>query len=121
MLMFEQEKKEMAKNNNTKINANIEEESVLPEWLTQNDICEIRKLKDYPVFELHEEIIRLEKWLQPTAFDKYLRECIVDDLKEAFTKADFPAEVYPFGSFLTNLYSSFFFLIIDAYLIVIQM
>ena len=76
----------------------------LPEWLTKSDIFEIRKLKNYPIFELHEELIRLEKWLQPTPFDKYIRECVIEDIQKAFSIANFQAEIYPFGSFLTNLY-----------------
>lgn len=89
------------------IKTNIKENNELPEWLTRDAICEIRKLKEFPIFELHEELVLLEKWLQPTAFDKYIRECIVDDLKNAFEKEHFEAIVFPFGSFLTNLYACY--------------
>ena len=102
--MFDKDVKEkkVEKVENKKVEPIVVRE--LPEWLTKSDISEIRKLKDYPIFELHEELIRLEKWLQPTPFDKLIRERVVEDIQRAFSNANFQAEIYPFGSFLTNLY-----------------
>ena len=45
-----------------------------PPWLSKAEYFDIRKLKDYPIFELHEELIYLVKWLEPTTLDKYMRE-----------------------------------------------
>lgn len=106
ILKFDNEKEPKETSESLNVGPLLEENKELPEWLSRDDIFEIRKLKNYPIFELHEELVRLEKWLQPTAFDKYIRECIVDDLNAAFNRENFPAEVYPFGSFLTNLYIS---------------
>lgn len=74
-----------------------------PPWLSRAEFFDIRKLKDYPVFELHEELVYLVKWLEPTTLDKYMREAVLKDLTELFRKELPQASLHPFGSFLTNL------------------
>ena len=76
----------------------------LPEWLTKSELYDIRKLRDYPIFELHEELVYLEKWLQPTNFDKFIRQTVIEDVTAVVKKALPESEVYTFGSYLTNLY-----------------
>ena len=101
--MFDGEKEQVTKPSEGGTQVFLEANQELPEWLTKNDLTEIRHLQKYPIFELHEELVRLEKWLQPTAFDKYIREYVIEDLEKAFKRFNFEAEVFPFGSFLTNL------------------
>ena len=72
-------------------------------FLSKAEYFYIRKLKDYPIFELHEELIYLVKWLEPTTLDKYMREKVLKDLTELFRKELPHAILHPFGSFLTNL------------------
>lgn len=103
ILMFDGEKEQVTKPSEGGTQVFLEANQELPEWLTKNDLTEIRHLQKYPIFELHEELVRLEKWLQPTAFDKYIREYVIEDLEKAFKRFNFEAEVFPFGSFLTNL------------------
>ena len=79
-----------------------------PPWLTRSELFEIRKLKDYPVFELHEELVYLVKWLEPTTLDKLMRERVLHDLNALFEQNMPKAVLHPFGSFLTNLYYPFF-------------
>lgn len=55
-------------------------EYTLPEWLTKSELYDIRKLRDYPIFELHEELVYLEKWLEPTNFDKFIRQTVIEDV-----------------------------------------
>ena len=74
-----------------------------PPWLSKAEFFDIRKLKDLPVFELHEELVHLVKWLEPTTLDKYMREKVLNDLTELFQKELPHAILHPFGSFLTNL------------------
>ncbi|KAK8816172.1 hypothetical protein WA556_001117 [Blastocystis sp. ATCC 50177/Nand II] len=78
-------------------------EYTLPEWLTKSELYDIRKLRDYPIFELHEELVYLEKWLEPTNFDKFIRQKVIEDVTAVIKKALPESEVYPFGSYLTNL------------------
>lgn len=75
-----------------------------PPWLSRSELFEIRKLKDYPVFELHEELVYLVKWLEPTTLDKLMRERVLHDLNALFEKNMSKAVLHPFGSFLTNLW-----------------
>lgn len=79
-------------------------EYTLPEWLTKSELYDIRKLRDYPIFELHEELVYLEKWLEPTNFDKFIRQTVIEDVTAMIKKALPESEVYPFGSYLTNLF-----------------
>ena len=94
----EKENKKKSLSNKSKVQT-----VALPEWLNDTKQCDIRKLKDYPVYELHEELFYLDKWLQPTNLDKFARETVLEDVKRVIQKAMPEAEVYPFGSFLTNL------------------
>lgn len=84
-------------------------EYTLPEWLTKSELYDIRKLRDYPVFELHEELVYLEKWLQPTNFDKFIRQTVIEDVTAVIKKALPESEVYPFGSYLTNLFGVYYY------------
>lgn len=84
----------------------LEEDDQLPDWLTPENLYNEKKLKDYPICELHEELYYLDKWLEPTPIDKYLRYCVYQDTEKVILSAIDSATVYPFGSFLTNLYNS---------------
>ena len=111
ILMFDKDVKEkkVEKVENKKVEPIVVRE--LPEWLTKSDISEIRKLKDYPIFELHEELIRLEKWLQPTPFDKLIRERVVEDIQRAFSNANFQAEISSISIF-SFMYDNYFIFIL---------
>ena len=74
-----------------------------PPWLSRSALFEIRKLKEYPIFELHEELVYLVKWLEPTTLDKLMREKVLHDLGALFEQNMPKAVLHPFGSFLTNL------------------
>ena len=79
------------------------EEIEFPPWMSKAELFDIRKLKNFPIFQLHEELIALVKWLEPTPLDLHLRELVFHDLQDLFTKEIPTAVLHPFGSFLTNL------------------
>ena len=81
--------------------SNAEEE--LPDWLTKNDLYNIRKLKDQPIYELHEEFFLLDQWLQSRQMDKFMRETVYRETERVIIDTFPEAVVYPFGSFLTDL------------------
>lgn len=74
-----------------------------PPWMSRAELFDIRKLKNFPIFQLHEELIALVKWLEPTPLDLHLREIVYHDLRDLFAKEIPGAILHPFGSFLTNL------------------
>ena len=74
-----------------------------PPWMSKTELFDIRKLKNFPIFQLHEELIALVKWLEPTPLDLHLRELVFHDLRDLFAKEIPTAILHPFGSFLTNL------------------
>ena len=79
------------------------EEIEFPPWMSKAELFDIRKLKNFPIFQLHEELVALVKWLEPTPLDLYLREVVYHDLRDLFAKEIPTAVLHPFGSFLTNL------------------
>lgn len=87
------------------VNPILEEDDQLPEWLTPENLFNERKLRDYPLCQLHEELYYLDKWLQPTELDKYMRFHVYEETEKVILSVIDSATVYPFGSFLTNLYS----------------
>lgn len=88
-------------NNDEIVDFNVEEE--LPDWLTKNDLYNIRKLKDDPIYELHEELFYLDQWLQSKQIDKFMREAVYHETERVIIDTFPEAVVYPFGSFLTDL------------------
>ena len=86
------------------VNPLLDVDDSLPEWLTRDNFFNEKKLRDYPICELHEELYYLDKWLEPTQIDKYMRCCVYEETEKVILSAIDSATVYPFGSFLTNLY-----------------
>lgn len=107
--------KQDAKDNTSNI---VSSEYELPLWLTRDALYNIRKLKNHSVFELHEELFYLDRWLCPTPFDKYIREVVYEETEKVILEAIAEATVYPFGSFLTNLFFFCIFFYIAVCLIV---